>query len=94
MSQNSSRSCRSDRRWLSTLANNHIDTVALSVAVMISCVIIWATHLSAPVIVAHLRPLGRLILNRLCGIILATIAVQLFASDLKGLVPVLAGDSV
>lgn len=71
--------------------NNYIDMVALSIVVMIFSVVIWATHFFSPVIATRLNPLGRQILNRIGGIILVTIAVQLLASGLKGLFPVLTG---
>ena len=72
-------------------AQNAIDLVAISVVVLLFAVVIWLTHLFSPPLAAKLRPQARTILSRIGGIILVAIAVQLLASGLKGLFPVLAG---
>ena len=73
------------------LANNLIDLVAISGVILFFALVIWLTHLFSPPLASRLNPQGRLILGRIGGIILVTIAVQLLASGLKGLFPVLAG---
>lgn len=75
----------------SSFANNYIDMLAISVVIVIFCGIIWTTLFFSPLLAARLSPLGRDILNRVGGIILVTIAVQLLADGLKGLFPLLAG---
>ena len=75
----------------SGFAKNTIDLVAISVVVVLFGVVIWLTHLFSPPLAARLNPDARAILNRIGGIVLVTIAVQLLASGLKGLFPVLAG---
>lgn len=75
----------------SGLAQNFIDLLAISVVVFLFAVVIWLTHLFSPPLAASLKPEARAILNRIGGIILVTIAVQLLAGGLKGLFPVLAG---
>lgn len=75
----------------SSIAQNYIDMLAISVVIVIFCGIIWMTHYFSPPLAARLSIRGREILNRVGGIILVTIAVQLLASGLKGLFPVLAG---
>ena len=72
-------------------AENFIDLLAISVVVLLFAVVIWLTHLFSPPLAAKLSPAARNILNRIGGIILVAIAVQLLASGLKGLFPVLAG---
>jgi len=52
---------------------------------------LWLIHFFSPPIAARLSPLERQILNRIGGIILVTIAVQLLAGGFKGLFPVFAG---
>ena len=59
--------------------------------VVVVLLVFLATHFFSPAIAARLSPLGRQILNRIGGIILVAIAVQLLASGLKGLFPILAG---
>lgn len=75
----------------SSIAENTIDMLAISAVIVIFSGIIWLTHYFSPPIASRLNPLGRSILNRVGGIILVTIAVQLLASGLKGLFPILAG---
>ena len=75
----------------SGFAKNTIDLVAISVVVVLFGVVIWLTHLFSPPLAAKLNPQARVILNRVGGIILVAIAVQLLAGGLKGLFPVLAG---
>ena len=58
---------------------------------MLFGLVIWLTHLYSPPLAAKLNPQARLILNRIGGIILVAISVQLLASGLKGLFPALAG---
>lgn len=73
------------------LAENALDLLAISVVVVLFGVVIWLTHLLSPPIAAKLKPQARTVLNRVGGIILVTIAVQLLAGGLKGLFPVLEG---
>lgn len=72
-------------------AQNAVDLLAISVVILLFAVVIWLTHLFSPPLAARLSSQGRAILNRVGGIILVTISVQLLASGLKGLFPVLAG---
>ena len=72
-------------------AKNALDLVAISVVVVLFGVVIWLTHLFSPPLAAKLNPQARVILNRVGGIILVAIAVQLLAGGLKGLFPGLAG---
>ena len=72
-------------------AQNVLDLLAISVVVLLFGVVIWLTHLYSPPLAARLNPQARVILGRVGGIILVTIAVQLLASGLKGLFPTLAG---
>ena len=75
----------------SGFAQNTIDLLAISVVVVLFGVVIWLTHLFSPPLATKLNPQGRAILNRIGGIVLVTISVQLLASGIKGLFPVLAG---
>jgi multiple antibiotic resistance protein len=75
----------------SGFAGNVLDLVAISVVVVLFGVVIWLTHLFSPPLAAKLSPQARAILIRIGGIILVTIAVQLFANGLEGLFPVLEG---
>jgi multiple antibiotic resistance protein len=75
----------------SSYAKYYIDMLAISIVIVIFSVIIWLTHFLSPPLASRLNPLGREILNRVGGIILVTIAVQLLAGGLKGLFPILAG---
>lgn len=75
----------------SGLAQNTVDLLAISVVVLLFAVVIWLTHLFSPPLAARLNPEAREVLNRIGGIILVTIAVQLLAGGLIGLFPVLAG---
>jgi multiple antibiotic resistance protein len=75
----------------SGFAKNTLDLVAISAVVVLFGVVIWLTHLFSPPLAAKLNPDARVILNRIGGIVLVTISVQLLASGLKGLFPVLAG---
>lgn len=77
----------------SGLAENYIDLLAISVVVLAFAVVIWLTHLFSPPLAARLSERNRKVLNRVGGIILVTIAVQLLSSGLKGLFPILAGGS-
>lgn len=72
-------------------AQNMIDLLAISIVVVLFAVVIWLTHLFSPPLAARLKPQSRQILNRVGGIILVTISVQLLASGLSGLFPILAG---
>lgn len=72
-------------------ARNVLDLLAISVVVVLFGVVIWLTHLFSPPLAAKLNPQARVILSRVGGIILVAIAVQLLASGLKGLFPILAG---
>ena len=72
-------------------AQNTIDLLAISVVVLLFCVVVWLTHLFSPPIGKALGPGGRDILTRVGGIVLVAIAVQLVASGLRGLFPVLGG---
>lgn len=75
----------------SGFAQNTIDLLAISVVVLLFAVVIWLTHLFSPPLAARLNPGSRSVLNRIGGIILVTIAVQLIANGLTGLFPVLTG---
>ena len=72
-------------------AKSVLDLLAISVVVVLFGLVIWLTHLYSPPLAAKLNPQARLILNRIGGIILVAISVQLLASGLKGLFPALAG---
>lgn len=71
-------------------ATNALDLLAISAVVVIFGVVIWLTHLFSPPFAAWLSPQARLVLNRVGGIILVAISVQLIANGLKGLFPSLA----
>ncbi|NIL97713.1 MAG: hypothetical protein GTO62_11440, partial [Planctomycetales bacterium] len=75
----------------SGFAKNTLDLLAISVVVVLFGVVIWLTHLFSPPLAATLNPQGRAILNRIGGIVLVAISVQLLAGGLKGLFPILAG---
>ena len=75
----------------SGFAQNTLDLVAISVVVVLFGVVIWLTHLLSPPLASRLNPDARTILNRIGGIVLVTISVQLLASGMRGLFPVLAG---
>jgi multiple antibiotic resistance protein len=72
-------------------AQNAVDLLALSGAVVLFCIVVWLTHLFSPLIGRAVGPGGRDILTRVGGIVLVAIAVQLLASGLKGLFPALGG---
>lgn len=72
-------------------AQNVLDLIAISIVVLLFAVVIWLTHLFSPPLAARLKPQARQILNRVGGIILVAISVQLLASGLSGLFPILAG---
>lgn len=72
-------------------AENALDLLAISVVVLLFCIVVGLTHLLAPPIGNAVGPGGRDILTRVGGIILVAIAVQLVAGGLKGLFPILAG---
>lgn len=74
----------------SGFGTNTVDLLAISGVVVIFGVVIWLTHLFSPPLAAKLNPQGRLVLNRVGGIILVTLSVQLLANGLKGLFPSLA----
>lgn len=71
-------------------AEGVLDLAAISGVVVLFTVVIWLTHLFSPPLAAKLKPRSRVVLNRVGGIVLVAIAVQLLASGLKGLFPVLA----
>lgn len=73
----------------SGLARNIFDLFAISIVVVIFGIVIWMTHLFSPPLAAKLSPQSQAILSRFGGIILVAISVQLFASGLKGLFPIL-----
>ena len=75
----------------SGFAKNPLDLLAISVVVLLFSIVIWLTHLFAPPIGRAVGPGGRDILTRVGGIVLVAISVQLVASGLKGLFPVLGG---
>jgi len=75
----------------SGFAKNILDLLAISVVVVLFGVVIWLTHLFSPPLAAKLNPQGRAILNRIGGIILVAIAVQLLAGGFTGLFPALSG---
>ena len=72
-------------------ARNALDLLAISVVVLLFSIVIGLTHLFAPPIGRAVGPGGRDILTRVGGIVLVAISVQLVASGLRGLFPVLAG---
>jgi len=74
----------------SGFAKNALDLVAISVVVVLFGLVIWLTHLFSPPITAKLSPPARVVLTRIGGIILVTIAVQLLTGGLSGLFPILA----
>ena len=67
------------------------DLLAISVVVVLFGVVIWLTHLYSPPLAAKLNPQARGVLNRIGGIILVAIAVQLLAGGVKGFFPLLEG---
>lgn len=75
----------------SGLASNVVDLVAISGVVLAFAAVIFATHWFSPPLAARLRPQGRVVLNRVGGIVLVAIAVDLFAGGLSSLLPGLAG---
>ena len=75
----------------SGLSKNIIDLLAISVVVLLFAGVIWLTHFFSPPLASKFSPQVRLILNRVSGIILVAIAIQLFANGAKGFFPVLAG---
>lgn len=72
-------------------ANSILDLLAISVVVVLFGVVIWLTHLFSPPLAAKFNPQARDVLNRIGGIILVAIAVQLMVNGLKGFFPLLAG---
>lgn len=72
-------------------ATNTLDLLAITVVVVVFGVVIWITHLLSPPLAARLNPQAQQVLNRVGGIVLVAISVQLLASGLKGLFPTLAG---
>ena len=75
----------------SGIAQIGIDLLAISFVIVLFGLVIWLTHLFSPPLAAMLNPQARVILNRIGGIILITISVQLLANGIKGLFPALAG---
>jgi multiple antibiotic resistance protein len=73
------------------LAENALDLLAISGVVLLFCIVIWLTHLYSPPIGKAVGPGGRDILTRVGGIVMVAISVELVASGLQGLFPVLAG---
>lgn len=73
------------------LAANTVDLLAVSGVVVLFALVIFSTHWFSAPVAARLGSQGRLVLNRVGGIILVAIAVDLFAGGLKALLPGLAG---
>ena len=59
--------------------------------IVLVCVILWLVLRMAASIGRHLGQIGINIINRLFGLILAAIAVEIMANGLRELFPVLTG---
>lgn len=75
----------------SSFAKGYVDLVAISVVVLLFALVVWCTIHWSPPLAARLSPQAQRVLNRVSGIILVAIAIQLFAGGIKGLFPVLNG---
>ena len=71
------------------IADYHGLFVILSIALV--CLLLWVVLRMASTIGKALGPIGLNIINRLFGLILAAIAVEIMANGLRQLFPVLAG---
>ncbi len=72
-------------------AKNLGDLVAISVVCILFAFVVLCTIYLSPPVASRLPPQAQLVLGRVSGIVLVAISIQLFASGLKGLFPVLAG---
>lgn len=75
----------------SAASENFADLLAISGVVVAFALVIFTTHWLSPPLAKRLSPQGRDILNRVGGIVLVAISVDLFAGGLKNLLPGLAG---
>lgn len=74
----------------SSLAETTVDLLLVSGVVVAFALVVFATHWFSPMIAARMGLQGRNVLNRVGGIVLVAIAVGLFASGLRALLPGLA----
>lgn len=74
----------------SGLASSLVDLLAISGVVVAFALVILATHWLSPPLAARLSPQGREVLNRVGGIVLVAISVDLVAGGLRELLPGLA----
>ena len=65
--------------------------LSVIITIVLVCVLLWLVLRMASVIGKKLGHIGLNIINRLFGLILAAIAVEIMANGLKALFPVLAG---
>ena len=74
----------------SATAVNLADLLAISGVVVAFALVIFITHWFSPPLANQLGPQGRDVLNRVGGIVLVAISVDLFTTGLRNLLPGLA----
>lgn len=74
----------------SATAMNLADLLAISGVVVAFALVIFITHWFSPPLANRLGPQGREVLNRVGGIVLVAISVDLFTTGLRNLLPGLA----
>lgn len=75
----------------SAASQNLADLLAISGVVVAFALLIFATHWLSPPLAKRLSPQGRDVLNRVGGIVLVAISVDLFTGGIRNLLPGLAG---
>jgi len=65
-------------------------SAAILVCIVLVCIVLWGVLRFSPLLGEKLGPIGLNIINRIFGLILAAIAVEVIANGIKQLFPVLA----